>query len=356
MNKILILVSILFLSACSPSTPYVPPVSDDLDLSEVTFIKVDYQTAFEQWQTRDLIISESVNVLRTLTTKPLEVSEVDVNLSLWLVLYSADNSYHVARTLDNLYVKDVNADQWYVSENTSFDLIFGWVYPDYRVKLDRFEDLAIKGAVSEEYKSLLLNEDLNNVISTLLNDSAWTPHLERFDETLWYDAIITMVSGDTLFLLEDELGSLLWVVSADEKSHGYVLEGYVISKLISEMTPSFLMQYFNFQLIEAELIPEDYEEDGVRVDLDEIISTELIENSRMDEWVVAVDIPAVGLMVDLILHDEVFSYVFAPWQESDLVMVRNNILQTNDFYLTPVGLGKDLRARIETYLDITPNP
>jgi hypothetical protein len=356
MMKILILLSLLFLNACTPSAPYVPPVSNDLSLAEVTFTKVDYQTAFEQWQSRDLLISESVNLVRTLTTSPLKVSDVDINLSLWLVFYSDTNSYQVARTLDNLYIKDVNANQWYVSNNTSFDAIFGWIYPDYRLNLERFEDLSIKGAVSEEYKSLLLDEDLNSVISTLLNDTTWTPHLEKFVETLWYDAIITMVNGDTLFLLEDELGSLLWVVSPNEKSHGYVLEGFVLSRLISEMTPSFLMQYFNFMLIEAELTPEDYEEDGLRVNLDETISNELLENTRRDEWVIANDVPVGGLLVDLILSDEVYSYIFAPWQEADLVMVRNNILQTNDYYYAPLGLGKDLRTRIETYLDLIPNP
>lgn len=356
MKKIITIISLLFLNACSPSTPYIPPVSYDLDLSEVTFIKVDYQTAFEQWQSRDLVISESVNVLRTLTTKPLKVSEVDIDLSLWLVLYSEDNSYHVARTLDNLYIKDVNANQWYISTNTSFDMIFGWIYPDYRLSLDNYEDLSIKGAMSEEYKSLLLNEDLNNVITTLLTDSNWTPHLERFDETLWYDAIITMDSGNTLFLLEDELGSLLWVVSPTEKSHGYVLQGFVISKLISEMIPSFLMQYFNFMLIEAELVSDDYEVDGVRLDLDETISNELVENIRMDEWITATDIPPIGIDVDVILSDEIFSYIFAPWSEYDLVMIRNNTLQTNDFYFAPQGLGKDLRKRVETYFDITPAP
>ncbi len=356
MMKILILLSFIFLNACTPSAPYVPPVSNDLSLAEVTFIKVDYQTAFEQWQSRDLIISEGVNLVRSLSTSPLKVSDVDINLSLWLVLHSDLNSYQVARTTDNLYIKDVNANQWYVSNNTSFDIIFGWVYPDYRLKLDRYEDLSIKGAVSDEYKSLLLNDDLNSVISTILNDTTWAPHLEKFVETLWYDAIITMVNGDTLFLLEDELGSLLWIISPNEKSHGYVLEGSVISKLITEMTPSFLMQYFNFMLIEAELTPEDYEEDGLRVELDEIISNELLENTRRDEWIIATDIPAAGFLVDLILSDEVFSYVFAPWQENDLVMVRNNILQTNDYYFAPLGLGKDLRTRIETYLDLTPNP
>lgn len=356
MMKILILLSILFLNACTPSAPYVPPVSNDLSLAEVTFIKVDYQTALEQWQSRDLLISESVNLVRTLTTSPLEVRDVDINLSLWLVFYSDTNIYQVARTLDNLYIKDVNANQWYVSNNTSFDVIFGWIYPDYRLNLERFEDLSIKGAVSEEYKSLLLDEDLNSVISTLLNDTTWTPHLEKFDESLWYDAIITMVNGDTLFLLEDEIGSLLWVVSPDEKSHGYVLEGFVLSRLISEMTPSFLMQYFNFMLIEAELTPEDYEEDGLRVTLDETISNELLENTRRDEWVIANDVPVGGLLVDLILSDEVYSYIFAPLQEADLVMVRNNILQTNDYYYAPLGLGKDLRTRIETYLNLTPNP
>lgn len=356
MMKILILLSLIFLNACTPSAPYVPPVSKDLSLAEVTFIKVDYQTAFEQWQSRDLLISESVNLIRSLSTSPLEESDVDINLSLWLVLYSDLNSYQVARTQDNLYIKDVNANQWYVSSNTSFDVIFGWVYPDYRLELDRYEDLSIKGAVSDEYKSLLLNDELNNVISTLLNDTTWTPHLEKFVETLWYDAIITMVSGDTLFLLEDELGSLLWIVSPNEKSHGYVLEGSVISNLITEMTPSFLIQYFNFMLIEAELTPEDYEEDGLRVSLDETISNELLENTRRDEWIIVTDIPAAGFLVDLILSDEVFSYVFAPWQENDLVMVRNNILQTNDYYIAPLGLGKDLRTRIETYLNLTPNP
>ena len=325
MMKILILLSLLFLNACTPSAPYAPPVSNDLSLAEVTFIKVDYQTAFEQWQSRDLLISESVNLIRSLSTSPLEESDVDINLSLWLVLYSDLNSYQVARTQDNLYIKDVNANQWYVSSNTSFDVIFGWIYPDYRLNLERFEDLSIKGAVSEEYKSLLLDEDLNSVISTLLNDTTWTPHLEKFDESLWYDAIITMVNGDTLFLLEDEIGSLLWVVSPDERSHGYVLEGFVLSRLISEMTPSFLMQYFNFMLIEAELTPEDYEEDGLRVTLDETISNELLENTRRDEWVIANDVPVGGLLVDLILSDEVYSYIFAPWQEADLVMVRNKI-------------------------------
>lgn len=356
MMKVLILLSLIFLNACTPSAPYVPPVSNDLSLAEVTFTKVDYQTAFEQWQSRDLLISESVNLIRSLSESPLKVSEKETELSLWFVLHSDTNSYQVARTLDNLYIKDVNANQWYISDNTSFDVIFGWIYPDYRINLERFEDLSIKGAVNEEYKSLLLDEDLNHVIATLLNDTTWTPHLEKFVESLWYDAIITMVNGDTLFLLEDELGTLLWVVSPNEKSHGYVLEGFVLSRLISEMTPSFLMQYFNFMLIEAELTPEDYEEDGLRVDLDETISNELLENTRRDEWVIANDIPVAGLLVDLIISDEVYSYVFAPWQDADLVLVRNNILQTNDYYYAPLGLGKDLRTRIETYLNLIPNP
>jgi len=247
-------------------------------------------------------------------------------------------------------------NQWYESTNTEFDILFDWIYPDYRFRLSRFETFMVKGAVSEEYKSLLLNSDLNNVISTLLQDTTWSPYLERFEELKWYDVIITMDNGNTLFFLEHELGSLLWLVSSDETAHGYLIEGYVVSRLISEMTPSFLMQYFRDELIEAELLPDEYEEDGFRVDLDETISDIIIANIRMDEWIIAVDIPAMGLMVDLILYDEVFSYVFAPWNEMDLLMIRNNILETNDFYLTPPGLGKDLRARIETYLDITPTP
>ena len=164
MMKVLILLSLIFLNACTPSAPYVPPVSNDLSLAEVTFTKVDYQTAFEQWQSRDLLISESVNLIRSLSESPLKVSEKETELSLWFVLHSDTNSYQVARTLDNLYIKDVNANQWYISDNTSFDVIFGWIYPDYRINLERFEDLSIKGAVNEEYKSLLLDEDLNHVI------------------------------------------------------------------------------------------------------------------------------------------------------------------------------------------------
>jgi hypothetical protein len=355
MKKLILMFLIMFVSACSPSTPITPPITQDLNLDGMVFVKVDYMSAPDQWQTKNLMLSESVNILRTLTLQPLKVVDVNLSLSPWLVLYTQDNKYIVARTNDTLYVKDDGGDQWYSSNNTAFDTLFGWIYPDYRFMIDRFETLMVKGAVAEEYKSLLLNDDNSNVISTLLNDSNWTPHLQRFDQVLWYDAIVTMNNGETLYMLEDSLGTLLWVVSEDGKYHGYVLEGYVLSRLISEMTPSFLMQYFRDPLIEAELLPEDYEDDGLLVELDEIISNELLQNIRMDEWGIATDIPAMGLMVDLILYDEVFAYVFAPYQELDIIMIRNTILQTNDFYFTPPGLGKALRARIETYLGIEPS-
>jgi hypothetical protein len=357
MKKLFLVFLIMIVSACSPSTPVTPPVIQDLNLEGSVFVKVDYLSAPEEWQSKNLMLSESVNILRTLTLEPLKVSEIDLSLSPWLVLYTQDNKYIVARTNDTLFVKDEAANLWYTSSNTAFDTLFGWIYPDYRFMIDRFETLMVKGAVSEEYKSLLLDDDNNNVISTLLNDSNWTPHLQRFDQVLWYDAIITMNNGETLYILEDTLGSLLWVVNEDGKSHGYVLEGYVLSRLISEMLPSFLMQYFRDPLIEAELRPEEFEDDGLLVELDETISNEILENIRMDEWSIATDIPAMGLMVDLILYDEVFAYVFAPYGELDLIMIRNNILQTNDFYFTPPGLGMELRTRIETYLGITPvNP
>jgi hypothetical protein len=357
MKKLLLLLLIVTMSACSPSTPITPPVNQELNLEGMVFVRVDYMSSPDQWQSKDLLLSESVNILRTLTLQPLKVVDINLSLSPWLVLYTQENIFYVARTNDTLFVKDDGGDVWYSSSNTAFDTLFGWIYPDYRFMIDRFETLMVKGAVADEYKSLLLNDDNNNVISTLLNDSNWTPHLQRFDQTLWYDAIVTMNNGETIYMLEDALGTLLWVVDENSSSHGYVLEGYVLSRLISEMTPSFLMQYFRDQLIEAELLPEDYEDDGLLVQLDEIISAELLEHTRMDEWSIATDIPAMGLMVDLILYDEVFAYVFAPYQELDIIMIRNTILQTNDFYFTPPGLGIELRTRIENYLGITPvNP
>lgn len=357
MRRLILVVLFLFMSACTPSDPNPnPPIIDEtLNLEGMVFVKVDYQSSPDQWQSRSLMESESNNILRSLTLEPLEVSDVNVELSLWIVLYTQENMYYVARTNEKLYVKDDGGDVWYQSNNTSFESIFDWIYPDYRFMIDRFENLMVKGAITDQYKSLLLSDDNSNVVSTLLNDSLWSPHLERFNETLWYDAIITMNNGDTIFLLEDERGTLMWVVSTAELAHGYVLEEYVLSRLISEMTPSFLLQYLQDPLIEAELMPEAYEEDGLLISLDEIISEELLANTRMDEWSIAIDIPAVGLMVDLVLFDEVYAYAFAPWQEFDIVMIHNTLFQTNDFYFTPQGLGLDLRARIENYYNLEPS-
>lgn len=354
MKKMLFLALILIVTACSPRNPITIEDPHDLNLTDMVFTRVDYLSSPDQWKSRALLISESVNIIRTLTLKPLRYVELDIELTPWLVFYTEDNMFIVARTLDHLYVKDDGGEQWYISDNTAFETLFGWIYPDFRFVLDRFETLLVKGAVSDEYKSLLLNDDYNTVVSTLLNESMWTPHVQRFDQSLWYDAIITMMNGETLYLLDHELGTLMWVVSSDGSAHGYVLEGYVYSRLISELTPYFLMQYFRDPLLEAELVPDDYGDDGIFVTLDETISQILLENTRMDEWFIAVDIPAVGLMVDVILYDEIFAYVFAPFNEFDLVMVRHTLLQTNDFYFAPQGLGQQLRELIETYFEMEP--
>lgn len=354
MKRVLVLCVILVLSACSVPTPDPIVIPQKLNLENEVFVRVEYLSSPDAWQTRPLLFTESANILQSLLSRPLTFVNDDIQLKPWLKLHSDDMTYIVARTADNLFIQDQAIGAWFKSDFTDFDGLFSWIFPQFESTLGYFETLLVKGASQENYKSLQLNDENRSVIYALLSESSWRPHLHHFDQSLWFDAIITMTTQDTLYFLKDELGTLMWKVTSEGKAHGYVLDASVFENLLTDLTPYFIAQYFRNPLTEAELFSDDAEMDGVFVELDATISAQLLANVRIDEWNHAVDIPSVGVAVELILYDETFAYVFAPFNEYDLVMVRHPELQTNDYYFVPQGLARHLRRLIETYFYMLP--
>lgn len=354
MKNMLVICLVMLLSACA--APITDPIviPQNLNLESEVFVRVEYLSSPDQWQSRTLLFTESANIIQSLISKPMSFVNEAVELKPWLVLHTDATSYIVARTATHLFIQNQANKAWFRSNFTDFDALFDWVFPKFPSILGDFETLLVKGTSLEQHRSLQLNDDNRRIIFNLLHQSAWQPHLQRFNQALWFDAIITMTTQSTLYILEDALGTLVWIVTSDGKAHGYVLDSGIITQLLDDLTPFFITQYFRSPLQEVELFADDAEVDGTFVTLDATISSQLLANIRLADWLIATDVPAVGVSVEIILYDETFAYVFAPFNEHDLVMVRHIELHTNDYYFVPQGLSRHLRELIERYFNLQP--